>query len=157
MVQKPISIVLVLVLLGFTCPAFAGDYVNTNLHVRLFPLAASAPPGLATRAALLPGLAFGLPQAGQTAVSSGQAPQTKPANSSRGWSQKGKILTGIGLGLMATGFAGEMTYRFSRGTGCISNPVACKSGPGSGLNVFGIVALASGFALTIVGLTRHGD
>ena len=152
MVQKSTSIILVLLLIACTSPAFGGDYVNTNLHVRLFPAAAQASSAPA-RAPLMPGLAFGLPQAGQTAVGSSQ-PQIKPAKS-RKWSMQGKVLTGIGIGLMTAGFAGEITYRTSTGTSCTSNAVACKSGPGSALNVFGLVTMGIGAGVMIVGLTRR--
>ena len=91
MLRSAVASILVLVLTGLSCPAFAGDLVSPKL------LPPSPAPGgrLVWQGSIA---AFGLPQSGQA---QGPAQQAAP----RPRSKAGKILTIVGLGVAGAGVA----------------------------------------------------
>jgi hypothetical protein len=118
MVQKYISMIVVLLLLGFTMPAFAGDYVNPNLLPNRLPLTASVSSSLAGRVTLTPGLAFAPPQAGQSQQT--PAPQNPPVKGKGGGSKVYKV---VGIVMMGAGSA-----LIARGA-VLSDPCKGLNGP----------------------------
>ncbi|MCL4488911.1 MAG: hypothetical protein M1570_12375 [Chloroflexi bacterium] len=117
MVQKYIAVLLVLMLTGLTTPAFAQDFVNHNLLPKRFSVSTLASSGLAsskavpTRAALGKlGVAWAPPQAGQ-----GQGQATK--SNSGGLTTKGKVLTWVGVGLLA-----ESGFNAAYGAAILKDP-----------------------------------
>jgi hypothetical protein len=125
MVQKYISMCLVLLLVGLTTPAFAGDYVNARLLPQKLPLPALAtlppPASMESNLALHSGLALATPQSGQTQLDPNQATGARSGNGEL--TGKGVAFKWLGVGLMVGGGA-----LIARGA-TISNP--CNGyGPG---------------------------
>lgn len=145
MVQRYVSMCLVLLLVGLTTPAFAGDYVNMHLLPQKLPLPALATPSplgsMESSLALHSGVALALPQSGQT--------QTQPSQATAARSGNGE-LTGKGvafkwMGVLLMGGGGALIARGAT----ISDP--CHGIPGCISNYTTVRAASIGLGAALAG------
>jgi len=118
-----LAVMMVMVLIGLSSPVMAGDLVSPQL------------------------------MAGLQSPSQSQAqPQPQPAPASKQWTRGGKVMTFVGVGLIAAG-----AFMMTRSNSTISS--SCGSGSCSETQISwrwtGAGVAGGGAALVIIGLTRR--
>lgn len=134
MIRRYLAVIMVMMLIGLSSPALAGDLVSPKL------MAGLSVKGFPGRIA-----AFSLQGSGQA----GSQSQSQAAPSHRHWTRGGKVLTFIGLAFVGGGAV--MMTREVPDSEMVPGQTYVR------WKRVGGISMGIGGALAIVGLTRRGD